>query len=46
MIPGWTGPLNLQDGSALSEEAAMVNPFDVWYLPQLLEGMVGASSSQ
>ena len=39
----WEGPLNLQDGTELAGPGQMVDPLDVWYLPQLLEGMVGAS---
>ncbi|MDX2162820.1 MAG: BMP family ABC transporter substrate-binding protein [bacterium] len=39
----WQGPLNLQDGSELAAEGEIVDPLDVWYLPQILEGMIGAS---
>ncbi|MFW5772200.1 MAG: BMP family lipoprotein [Phototrophicaceae bacterium] len=39
----WEGPLSLQDGTVLAEEGEYVDIIDVWYLPQLLEGMVGAS---
>ena len=39
----WKGPLNLQDGTPLAEEGQLVDVLDVWYLDQLLEGMVGAS---
>lgn len=39
----WEGPLALQDGTVLAEEGQLVDMLDVWYLPQLLEGMVGAS---
>ncbi len=39
----WQGPLNLQDGTELAAAGQLVDPLDVWYLPQLLEGMVGAS---
>jgi simple sugar transport system substrate-binding protein len=39
----WEGPLNLQDGSELAPPGQVVDPLDVWYLPQLLEGMIGAS---
>ncbi len=39
----WSGPLNLQDGSALAGDMEPVSLLDVWFLPQLLEGMVGAS---
>ncbi|MGB7340313.1 MAG: BMP family ABC transporter substrate-binding protein [Phototrophicaceae bacterium] len=39
----WEGPLALQDGTILAEEGAFVAEQDIWYLPQLLDGMVGAS---
>jgi simple sugar transport system substrate-binding protein len=39
----WEGPLNYQDGTELAPEGEFVELLDVWYLPQLLEGMVGAS---
>ncbi|MBL8147710.1 MAG: BMP family ABC transporter substrate-binding protein [Anaerolineae bacterium] len=39
----WAGPLNLQDGTELAAAGQLVDPLDVWYLPQLLQGMVGAS---
>ncbi len=39
----WSGPLNLQDGTELAAAGQLVDPLDVWYLPQILEGMVGAS---
>jgi simple sugar transport system substrate-binding protein len=39
----WQGPLNLQDGTVLAEEGECVTEDDIWYLPQLLEGMGGAS---
>ena len=45
----WEGPLALQDGTVLAAEGEFVkpieadNPLTIWYLPQLLEGMVGAS---
>lgn len=39
----WDGPLALQDGTVLAEEGEYVDELDIWYLPQLLEGMVGAS---
>ncbi len=42
----WQGPLNLQDGTVLAAEGEAVDPLDVWYLPQLLEGMNGASVSE
>jgi simple sugar transport system substrate-binding protein len=39
----WEGPLNLQDGTELAAEGTKVELLDIWYLPQLLEGMTGAS---
>ncbi len=42
----WTGPINLQDGSSyLADGTAATDP-QIWYLPQLLEGMEGQSVSQ
>ena len=39
----WTGPLNLQDGTEYVAEGAVATDDEVWYLPQLLEGMEGPS---
>ena len=39
----WEGPLNLQDGTALAGDMESVSLLDIWFLPQLLEGMTGAS---
>ena len=39
----WTGPINLQDGTAYVADGATATDDEVWYLPQLLEGMVGPS---
>ena len=39
----WQGPLNLQDGSELAGDGESVTLLDIWFVPQLLEGMVGAS---
>ena len=39
----WSGPLNLQDGSAFIAAGAVASDNDIWYLPQLLEGMIGSS---
>lgn len=41
----WEGPLNLQDGTELAGPGELVDPLDIWYLPLLLEGMIGASES-
>jgi simple sugar transport system substrate-binding protein len=37
------GPLKLQDGSVFLKEGQKANDRQVWYLPQLLEGMTGPS---
>ena len=39
----WQGPLNLQDGTVLAAEGENVSLNDIWYLSQLVEGMVGVS---
>ncbi|MCJ7707531.1 MAG: hypothetical protein MUO38_07940, partial [Anaerolineales bacterium] len=39
----WTGPLNLQDGTAYLADGEIATQQQVWYLPQLLEGMEGQS---
>ncbi len=39
----WSGPLNLQDGTPLAGDMEPVSLLDIWFLPQLLEGMIGAS---
>ena len=39
----WTGPINLQDGSEYVADGAVATGDEIWYLPMLLEGMVGPS---
>jgi simple sugar transport system substrate-binding protein len=39
----WTGPINLQDGTEYIASGAVATDEEIWYLPQLLEGMVGPS---
>ncbi len=39
----WTGPINLQDGTEYVAEGAVADGEQIWYLPQLLEGMEGPS---
>jgi simple sugar transport system substrate-binding protein len=39
----WTGPINLQDGTEYVAAGATASDEDIWYLPQLLEGMTGPS---
>lgn len=42
----WSGPINLQDGSVYLKDGEVATDFQVWYLPQLLEGMEGQSVSE
>jgi simple sugar transport system substrate-binding protein len=42
----WTGPINLQDGTAYLADGEVASDQQVWYLPQLLEGMEGLSASE
>jgi len=42
-FPLWQGVIRLQDGTIFANEDELVNLLDVWYLPQLLEGMEGES---
>jgi simple sugar transport system substrate-binding protein len=42
----FTGPLNLQDGSAFLADGEVATDQQVWYLPQLLEGMEGLGVSE
>lgn len=39
----WAGPLSLQDGAELAGDGQLVNPLDVWYLAQILDGMEDTS---
>ena len=39
----WTGPINLQDGSEYIAAGAVATDDEIWYLPQLLQGMEGPS---
>ncbi len=41
----WTGPLNLQDGTPYLADGEIATDQQIWYLPQLLEGMQGQSVS-
>jgi len=40
----FVGPLNLQDGTPFLDDGQEATDDEIWYLPQLLEGMEGASS--
>jgi len=37
----WTGPINLQDGTVYLTDGQVATDQQIWYLPQLLEGMIG-----
>lgn len=39
----WTGPINLQDGTEYLADGEVATDQQIWYLPQLLEGMEGQS---
>jgi len=39
----WVGPMNLQDGTPYLKDAEKATGQQIWYLPQLLEGMEGQS---
>jgi simple sugar transport system substrate-binding protein len=39
----WTGPLNLQDGTVYLADGVAATDQQIWYLPQLLQGMEGQS---
>ncbi len=41
----FVGPLNYQDGSTFLAEGEVGTDTEIWYMKQLLEGMVGASSA-
>lgn len=42
----WTGPINLQDGTVYLADGEVATDQQVWYLPQLLEGMEGLSAPE
>jgi basic membrane lipoprotein Med (substrate-binding protein (PBP1-ABC) superfamily) len=42
-IDVWSGPINLQDGSEYIASGSTATGDEIWYLPQLLEGMEGPS---
>lgn len=39
----WKGPLNLQDGTVYLKDGVAATDQQIWYLPQLLQGMEGQS---
>lgn len=42
----WTGELQLGDGTELAAPGQVVDPLDIWYLPQLLRGMTISPNSR
>jgi simple sugar transport system substrate-binding protein len=42
----WKGPLSLQDGTSYLASGKAATDQQVWYLPQLLQGMEGQSVSK
>jgi simple sugar transport system substrate-binding protein len=42
----WEGPINLQDGTTYLDSGKPATDQQIWYLPQLLEGMQGDSVSK
>ena len=40
----WRGPLTYQDDSGFLADGEFAKPLDIWKLPKLLKGMIGASS--
>jgi basic membrane lipoprotein Med (substrate-binding protein (PBP1-ABC) superfamily) len=43
-IDVWTGPIFLQDGTEYIPEGSVATDNELWYLPQLLQGMTGPSN--
>jgi simple sugar transport system substrate-binding protein len=39
----WSGPIFLQDGSEYVADGSVAADDQIWYLPQLLLGMIGPS---
>ena len=42
----WKGPINLQDGTVYLKAGEAATDKQIWYLPQLLQGMEGQSVSK
>ena len=42
----FSGPLNLQDGTVYLADGEEATDQQIWYLPQLLEGMQGLSAAE
>lgn len=41
----WKGPLNYQDKTPFLKDGETATDLQIWYMPQLLEGMIGASQT-
>jgi len=39
----WTGPINLQDGSVYLKPGEIATDKQIWYTPQLFQGIEGQS---
>lgn len=42
----WKGPMNLQDGTVYLKDGETATDQQIWYLPQLIQGMEGQSVSK
>ena len=42
----WKGPINYQDGSTFLADGKEASDKEIWYLPMLLEGIEGASTTE
>ncbi len=42
----WTGPLSYQDGTPFLADGEVATDLQIWYMPQLLAGVTGASSAE
>jgi simple sugar transport system substrate-binding protein len=40
----FTGPLSFQDGTVYLKDGETATDLNIWYMPQLLEGMEGSSN--
>jgi simple sugar transport system substrate-binding protein len=42
----FTGPLNYQSGKVYLEAGKVATDQQIWYMPELLEGMIGESEAK
>lgn len=42
----YQGPINYQDGTTYLADGEIATPEQIWYIPQLLEGMIGESTAE